>query len=358
MPILLNEIEWGEPILPVVDDKKWEKQVRRELGGPVTDLLMIVTPSEWLRLACLRWPRYKVTQFSQRLADIATLVTAQENACRYCYGIARSQLKLFGYSEKLISRIEKGLQLAELDEKERTFIQFCRNLARSSPRPPKKERQRLIELGFSELAVAEMAFYIANHCFVNRTATFISCPLFHKLEWISDNFLGKLFRPIIAKQIRKTLWQDIEPLPDNLSNFSGVIRALKGLPAAKVINDAMTGAFESEVLSKELKILMFAVVARSLECQFCITESKYMASQLGIEEQEFEYALTSLSSPRLNDAESRIFTWTRETVHFETGDIQRRIRSLSTQVDDLILLEAIGVAALANTVVRLAVLLE
>jgi len=83
-----------------------------------------------------------------------------------------------------------------------------------------------------------------------------------------------------------------------------------------------------------------------------------MASQLGIDEQEFEHALTSLSTPMLNDVESKIFTWTRETVHFETGDIQRRIRSLSTQVDDLILLEAIGVSALANTIVRLAVLLE
>jgi alkylhydroperoxidase family enzyme len=120
----------------------------------------------------------------------------------------------------------------------------------------------------------------------------------------------------------------------------------------------MTGAFESEILSKELKILMFAVVARSLECQFCLTESKNMAGQLGIEAKEFERALGSLSSPRLNEVESRIFAWTRETVHFETGDIQRRIRVLSAHVEPVILLEAIGVAALANTVVRLAVLLE
>ena len=174
MPTLLNEIEWGEPILPIVEDKEWRAQVKSELGGIVTNFLMIVSPSEWLRLACLKWPRYKVTQFSQRLADIATLVTAQENACRYCYGIARSQLKLFGYTEKLIDRIEKGLQLAELDEKERTFIQFCRNLAKSSPRPPKRERQKLVDLGFSELAVAEMAFYIVNHCFLNTSATILS----------------------------------------------------------------------------------------------------------------------------------------------------------------------------------------
>ena len=141
MPTLINEIEWSEPILPVVEDTEWRKQVKHELGGESPDLMMIVSPSEWLRIVCLKWPRYLPQEFSLRLADIATLVCAQENACRYCYGIAKAQLKLFGYSEKLVSKIEMGVHLAELDEKELTFIQFCRNLARSSPRPqPMPER--------------------------------------------------------------------------------------------------------------------------------------------------------------------------------------------------------------------------
>jgi alkylhydroperoxidase family enzyme len=357
MPTLLSEIEWGEPILPLVQDARWKKQVKFELGGEAPDLMMIVTPSKWLRIVCLKWPRYLPQEFPQRLADIATLVCAQENACRYCYGVARAQLILFGYSEKLINRIEKGLQLAELDEKERTFIQFCRNLARSSPRPPKRERDKLIELGYSEKAVAEMAFYIANHCFVNRTATFLSCPLFNKLEKISESFVGKLFRPFIEKKIRRTFWNDSNGLPDDISNFPGIVQALKGLPAAVLLNDAMTGALESDVLSRELKVLMFAVVAKTLECPFCLTESKNMAQDLGIDEIEFDAALASLSSPRLNEQEAKLFAWTRETVHFETGDIQRRIRILAEEVDDVVLLEAIGVASLANTIVRLAVLL-
>ena len=357
MPVLISEIDWGEPILPLVEDHQWKKQVKHELGGACPDLMMIVSPSEWLRTACLRWPRYEVQEFPQRLADIATLVCAQENACRYCYGVARAQLKLFGYSEKLINRIERGLHLAELDEKERTFIQFCRNLSRSSPRPPKKDRDKLIDLGYSELAVTEMAFYIANHCFVNRTATFLSCPLFNKLESLSESFLGKIFRPLIAKKIRNTSWNNTEHLPDDISNYSGVIKSLNGLPAATVINDAMVGVFDSDVLSRELKILMFAVVARALECQFCLSESKDMANDLGIDEEEFNNALASLSSHRLNEQEAKLLTWTRETVHFETSDIQRRIRILAGEIDNVVLLEAIGVASLANTIVRLAVLI-
>ena len=357
MPTLINEIEWGDPILSKTPDPEWEKQVRTELGGQVPDLMMIVTPSKWLRILCLKWPRYLPQEFPQRLADIATLVCAQENACRYCYGIARAQLKLFGYSEKLIIRIEKGLQLAELDEKERTFIRFCRNLARSSPRPPKMEKDKLIALGYSEKAVAEMAFYIANHCMVNRVATFLSCPLFNRLEKVSQSIIGKIFRPLIEQKIRKTFWNEVTPLPKDMTSFPGVVRELQGLPAASLLHNAMEGALASNILSHELKILMFAVVAKALECPFCLTESRNMARDIGIEELEFETAIASLSSPRLKEQESKIFTWTRETIHFETGDIQRRIRKLSEDVDDLALLEAIGVAALANTVVRLAVLL-
>lgn len=354
----INEIEWGAPILPVVDDPVWKKQVKNELGGESPDLNMIVSPSHWLRMVVLRWPRYVPQEFPQRLADIATLVCAQENACRYCYGIARSQLKLFGYSEKLITEIEKGLQLAELNEKERTFIQFCRNLARSSPRPPKKDRNRLIELGYSERAVAEMAFYIANHCFVNRTATFLSCPLFNKLERVSQSLFGKIMRPFIEKKIRSTFWNHVEPLPDDVADFPGVIQSLEGLPAASLVNEAMTGAFESDVLSRELKVLMFAVVAHALECPFCISESKTLASELGIGEEEFDKALATLSSHRLNEQEAKIFAWTRETVHFDTGDIQRRNQILANEVDQVVLLEAIGLASLANTMVRLAILLD
>ena len=82
-----------------------------------------------------------------------------------------------------------------------------------------------------------------------------------------------------------------------------------------------------------------------------------MAQDLGIDEEEFNSALASLSFPRLNTYEAKIFAWTRETVHFETGDMQRKIRVLAEELEDKILLEAIGVASLANTVVRLAVLL-
>ncbi len=78
---------------------------------------------------------------------------------------------------------------------------------------------------------------------------------------------------------------------------------------------------------------------------------------MGFSETEFENALSSLNSPRLNSPEGKILSWTRETVHYQTGPMQKQVRALSREVDEEMLLESIGVAALANSAVRLAVLM-
>lgn len=357
MTQIIHEMEWGDPILPIVEDPEWEAQVKAEIGV-FPDLMKRLSPSTWLRNAILRWDRIPITQIPIRLRDIGALVTAQENACRYCYGVARSQMRLFGYSEKMISNVEREMQLAEMDEKDRYFIQFCRNLARSNPRPGKADRDKLIELGFTPLAVSEMAFLITNHCFINRVATFISCQPMYKLENLGTSFLGRILRPLIAKKMRGLAFTKISELPENPENFHKIVKTLDGLPAAAMLNEALEGAFNSKVLSTELKILMFAVVARSLECEFCQAETRNMSLLKGFTEAEFDSSLSSLTSSKLNAQEIKILTLTRETIQYQTGAVQKKIRALSNEVDSVVLLEAIGVAALANTTVRLAMLLE
>jgi alkylhydroperoxidase family enzyme len=357
MAQLIHEIEWSEPILPAVKDPEWEAFVKSEMGV-IPDLMTRVSRSLWLRNACLKWERSPVKEMPSRLVAIGALVTAQENACRYCYGTARAQMKVFGYSEKMISQIEREMQLAELDEKDRGFIQFCRNLARSNPRPAKADREKLIRLGFSPLAVAEMAFLIANHCFYNRVATFIACTPMHRFEKMANSFLGRILRPLIARKIRSHALSKVDPAAVETKSFTSIVRELSGLPAAELLNEALEGVFSSTVLTTEVKILMFAVVARSLGCSFCQAETRNMFTAQGFMEEEFDVCLSSLTSPRLSAQEGKILAWTRQTVHFKTGTIQKQTRALARELDEVVLLEAIGVAALANSIVRLAMLME
>ena len=117
-----------------------------------------------------------MSELPARLFNIGMLVTSQENSCRYCYGANRAFMKVLGYSESFISRIERDLHVAELDDGERAYIAFCRNLARSRPRPATADRDALMQLGYARLAVHEMAFLVAMGCFYNRIGILIACP--------------------------------------------------------------------------------------------------------------------------------------------------------------------------------------
>jgi alkylhydroperoxidase family enzyme len=357
MAVLLNEIEWGDPILPAVADPAWEAEVQGALGA-VFDLMRRVSPSPWVRTVQLGLFKQRARAMPQRLADIGFLVTSQENACRYCYGAAKAQLRMLGYSERLIGKIEREAQVAELDEKERAFIHFCRNLARSKPRPMKAERQALLALGFAPLAVAEMAAWIVTVTFLNRVATFIACPPEHGFEKMAGSLKVWLLRPLLARKARAVP----PPAPGNGAPngavvFGPIVKALAGLPAAGVLNDAFHGAFSSPVLPRATKALMFAVVARSLGCTFCEGEARRLLLAEGFTEAEIDAALATLASPRLAARDASILAWTRDTVHYQPAAIQHSTRALAAEIGDAALIEAVGVAALANATVRLAMLI-
>jgi len=179
-----------------------------------------------------------------------------------------------------------------------------------------------------------------------------------RLEKMSYGVMGRLMRPLIAKKIRSIRTTHFNPLPEDLGPFPGVVGALGNITGAAALNEGLEGASRSETLSDELKVLMFAVVAKTLQCDFCQVESRNMAVSLGFDDREFEQALSNLSSPRLSADEVKILNWTRETIHYETATIQTKVRQLAKDIRPEVMVEAIGMAALANTVVRLAILLE
>jgi hypothetical protein len=66
----------------------------------------------------------------------------------------------------------------------------------------------------------------------------------------------------------------------------------------------------------------------------------------------------TLQSPRLSQRDARLIPWVRNTVYYQTAMVQKQTGTLVAEIGDAAILEAIGVAALANATVRLATLLE
>jgi len=357
MAQLLNDIEWGTPLVQPIVLPEWEADAKKRFGG-TSDYLRRVAPLPWLRETCALWQLCPVTELPLRLADLSFLVVSQENACRYCYGAARAHMKILGYPERVIAQIEREIQLAELDEKDHAFLRFCRNLARSNPRPARAQRDELIQLGLSEQQIKEATFLITDHSFHNRVATFLACPPVAVYERLGRSFLGRLMRPMLARAHRKSVAIPSDFSAPDSSPFTRITGALSGLPAAYLLHRTLTAAFDSPVLSRRLKALMFGVVARMLECDFCEPESRKLLRAEGFDDAEATACLASLSSPKLDARESAILAWTRETVRYQTGQIQKRTRELYQTVGPEATLEAVGIAALANSTVRVATLLD
>jgi alkylhydroperoxidase family enzyme len=140
--------------------------------------------------------------------------------------------------------------------------------------------------------------------------------------------------------------------------FGVVLAPLAGLRAGNVMKAALDGAFESGTLSRGAKALMFAVVARTLGCPHCEAAATRLLLEDGVGQAEIDNAMATLRCPRLPQPEAGLLAWARDTVYYEPSSIQHKTRALGAELGPTALLEAIGVASLANGTVRLAMLLE
>lgn len=364
MALLLNEIEWAEPIVPAAPDPAWEAEIRRR-GGQVFEVDRRIASNHWLREAAFAGASYQPSAIEERLVRIGNMVTAQENACRYCYGANRAYMKVLGYTEEFIQAVERDVQLAEMDPRERVFIEFCRNLARSRPRPSRAARDKLVGLGYSDQEVAEMAFVIAGACFYNRVTTLIACPPEAKFERMANGPVGRLMGLVMPLLRRLGVGKSKTRGPASpgdaelaAGKFGLILTPLSGLPAAGVMKSALDGAFASDVIGLTAKALMFGVIARTLGCPHCEGEARRLLEGEGLGSAEIDSALATLQSDRLPASEAGLLSWARDTVYYDTPTIQQKTHGLAAQLGNAALLEAIGVAALANATVRLAMLLE
>ena len=363
MAQLLDELQWSEPLLAPDIDLAWQAELKRR-GGNVSEVDRRIASSPWLREACLGISIGRVCAIPAHLFNVAALVTSQENACRYCYGANRAYMKMLGYPESYIRRIEQDVHLAELDEKERALVAFCRNLARSRPRPARAELDGLLRLGYTRDAAHEIALWIALGCFYNRISILIASPPEHGFEgWVAAKgrwfaLAAPLMRFLAARRRRGKPDPAATAAALGAGVYGAVLAPLAGLPGASIMKTALDGAFASTVLSRGTKALMFAIVARSLDCRPSEAEARRLLAADGFSDAEIETSLASLESARVPAIEARLLPWVRDTVHLQTAQIQGRTRELAAAMGNAAMLEAIGVAALANATVRLAMLVE
>ena len=117
-------------------------------------------------------------------------------------------------------------------------------------------------------------------------------------------------------------------------------------------------AWQSNILPRRSKALIFAVVARALGCEASEREAARLVATEGMTGADLDEVLTHLGSPKLDPIEAQIVPFARETVWYTPAPIQRRLRALQETLSTPQLLELTGITAIANQLCRLCAVVQ
>jgi uncharacterized peroxidase-related enzyme len=358
MPGLLH-VEWEGCFVEPLPDRGLDRAVKEAFGFsmPVTRYF---NACPWVvhSFIALHPPLFGLVYTSLALSELIALVVSQDNSCRYCYATTRTSLRLLGMSKKRIEELERDLSAANLSAAEKTTLDFARRISRANPLADGGEWHPLRKAGLEDLAIKEIAFLAAINVYFNRIMTLPAVPI-ESVEQ-PERWTFRLHLPLLARSLRAHQRRGkLAPRPIEATGpYSYLVAALDRLPAAEVLRSVLEDAWASSVLPKRTKAMVFAVVARGLGCERGEEEAARLLGDEGLGGDVVGEVLSRLASPKLDDLESAIVPFARETLWYRPAQIQRRGRELRSLLSNEQFIELVGIAALANAVCRMSVIVD
>jgi alkylhydroperoxidase family enzyme len=165
----------------------------------------------------------------------------------------------------------------------------------------------------------------------------------------------RLLRPLLGLIVKRHRYRGrptaLDPVPHYA--YGRLIESYAGSPSGAILARTLAEMWASPHLTRRSKLLILAVIARGLGCEVCAPEVSEALGREGLKQSTLAQVLTHLDAPELDPIERLLVPFARETIWYEPASIQRRARTLRARLSNPQLLEAIGVAALANGLCRM-----
>jgi hypothetical protein len=162
--------------------------------------------------------------------------------------------------------------------------------------------------------------------------------------------VAPIARRLLRARTRRS--RPLEPV-ECAGPWAYLVEALARLPAGRVLRRVLDEACASPVLPRQTKLLVFAVVARTLGSAHSEREAVRLLLECGADPDAVAGALRHLHAPGLDPVDAAAVPFARETVRYRPAEVQRQARGLLPLLGAERLVELVGVAALANAVCRL-----
>jgi len=360
--VLMREIEWETCLLEPVAAPEFERRFRKEIGFRNRDIRYFAGV-RWLEDTDIGFTKDGLMMrvaLDPEIADLVGIAVSQDNSCRYCFAMTRTFLRLQGMPERRIASLEQDMLTADFTPAAQSAIEFARKLSRSNPLLGPADLEPLRSHGFGELEIRELCAQVLLHMFYNRLATLCAIPP-QRAERLPDHWWIKLIRPVLGRVVagygRRSPRVPLRP-DQRKGPFSEVVVALDGLPATGALRAAIDAMLAAPVLSRRVKGLAIAVIARSLGCPYSEEQARQILREEGFEGRPLDDVLAHLASPALDPLETRLVPFARETVWYQPAPLQRKARALCESLARAESVELMGVVALANSLCRLGFLAQ
>ena len=356
MTSAMHEIPWESPFLEPRHDSEIESYFKREMGT-IPPGIEYFSDCPWVARSLVAFNARggKLAHLELDLAEFIGLVVSQDNSCRYCFAAHRILLRSTGTPESRILRLEQDLHTADFDEREQLALDLARRISRANPLPTREDARPLLEAGWSEAAVREIAMAATITIYTNRFSTLPALPP-ETWERFPDKWWVRGLRPVIERHFRKISRRGS---PEQLSPeeqagpFAYLVKGLHGLPLARSLRQVIDEAWASETTSRRIKALIVATVARGTGCKYAETETEQLLADEGVAPDELAEILAHLRSPLLSELEHLALPFARESIWYRPDQIQQRARSVSAAVSGPEFIDLVGLISLANLICRL-----
>ena len=353
----LQDIEWLDPLVEERSNPELESWMQ-ENGATHYPHAAYMADCPWILHAdvYLDEPYVHITDF----ADLIYLTVSHDNSCRFCYDAARFLMRLGGMSESEIDRLERDAEAATTEPRLASALDFARRVSRSNPAPGQAEKQALRDSGYDDLGIKEITFHAADVVFHNRVGTLLALPVTAE-AFLKDEStfaaLREMFATVLEKY-SKPAKPEVLAAEHKTGPFTNVVLALDGIAQAGILRTVIDEAWASPHLPTRTKSLIFAVIARGLGSVAAEKEAYRLLGMDGLAAERVDVILAHLAAPELDPVEARILPYVRETIWYQTTAAQRRGRELRAQLTNAQFLETVGIAALANMVCRIPLVLD
>ena len=321
----LDGVEWEVCLLEPLRNRERERALRAALGI-VPRSTRYFLDSSWLSDAMARFGGAPMQHLTPEMVEMITLVVSQDNSCCYCYTATRGFMKILGFPESHIRRLEENFLSADLTPADAAALEFARCVSRAAPLPTVAHTQPLFAAGYGTAAVKELAVFAAHSVFFNRVSTLPALP--PEEADFAERWWVRLLRPLIAARVRALRVPAPVPLSPRSATACSATSSMRSTVCRphRAYARCSTGRGARRRSARASKPSSSASWRAALAARPPSAKSVRLLVAEGMGPSAVEHALAHLSGGDLDPMEQAALELARESIWYEPVHLQRRAR--------------------------------